>query len=175
MSVGMIDLLCKDYQNSSISPRSTVQWSSVDKLSDLKGSPLFASVGKAVPTGARKGGAIPSPSQSRELCRRLNQHANSLDLARNIRLEDFTSRYLVVVPVWIPLAERFLVEHYKPVWNVVIDGFGNHDPGKGRRAMKRPCWDIVHPGRPWAARLEAAEKSEDIIARLNKFLDELHG
>lgn len=132
-------------------------------------------VGKAVPTGARKGGATASPSQSRELCRRLNQHANSLDLARNIRLEDFTSRYLVVVPVWIPLAERFLVEHYKPVWNVVIDGFGNHDPGKGRRAMKRPCWDIVHPGRPWAARLEAAEKSEDIIARLNKFLDELHG
>lgn len=132
-------------------------------------------VGKAIPTGARKGGGIPASSQGRELYRRLNEHAKSLDLADNLRLSDFTCRYLVVVPVWIPLAERFLVEHFKSVWNLVIDGFGNHDPGRGRLAMKRPRWDIVHPGRKWATRLQAAESVEDIITRLKRFLGELEG
>lgn len=89
---------------------------------------------------------------------------------KNLELNHFTCRYLVVVPVWITLAERFLVEHYKPVWNVVIDGFGNHDPGAGRRAMKRPRWDILHPGRPWAAKLTAEESFEQVLQRLQDFL-----
>ncbi len=80
-------------------------------------------VGKAVPTGARKGGR--RLSAGRELCQRLSQHAKSIKQARNLALKDFTCRYLVVVPVWITLAERVLAEHHLPVWNVVIDGFGN--------------------------------------------------
>ncbi len=121
-------------------------------------------VGMAVPTGARKGGR--SASAGRELCQRLKQHAKSVEQAENLRLDDFTCRYLVVVPVWITLAERFLVEHYKPVWNVAIDGFGNHDPGAGRHGMKRPRWDILHPGRPWAAELAAAESFEQVLRKL---------
>lgn len=125
-------------------------------------SPIY--VGMAVPTGARKGGR--SASSGRELCQRLKQHAKSIEQAENLRLDDFTCRYLVVVPVWITLAERFLVEHYQPVWNVVIDGFGNHDPGAGRRGMKRPRWDILHPGRPWAGELAAAESFEQVLRKL---------
>ena len=45
------------------------------------------------------------------------------------------------------MAERFLIEHFRPIWNVVLDGFGNHDPGKGRTAMKRPRWDSSHAGK----------------------------
>jgi hypothetical protein len=75
------------------------------------------------------------------------------------------------VPVWISLAERFLVAHFKPIWNVVIDVFGNHDPGAGRRGMKRPCWDIVHPGRRWAERLEAAEDADAVLGRLRSSLE----
>jgi hypothetical protein len=126
-------------------------------------------VGKAVPIGARKGGRG-APSQGRELCTRLKQHAQSISQIRNLDLSDFYCRFLVVVPVWITLAERFLVEHYKPIWNVVIDGFGNHDPGAGRRAMKRPMWDILHPGRPWAAILAPQESQGDVITRLHEFL-----
>jgi hypothetical protein len=126
-------------------------------------------VGKAVPVGARKGGK--STPKGRELYQRLREHSENIELARNLRLEDFTCRYLVVVPVWITLAERFLVEHYQPVWNVAIDGFGNHDPGAGRRAMKRPRWDILHPGRPWADRLGAQESSEEVLERLCHFLE----
>jgi len=128
-------------------------------------SPIY--VGKAVPTGARKGGQ--PESGGRELHQRLLQHAKNIDQVENLTLEHFKCRYLVTVPVWISLAERFLVEHYKPVWNVAIEGFGNHDPGAGRRGMKRPLWDILHPGRPWAARLKAEKSFEEVLQRLEGF------
>jgi hypothetical protein len=47
-----------------------------------------------------------------------------------------------------------------------VDGFGNHDPGRGRRDMKRPRWDILHPGRNWAERLRPSETAEEIAAKL---------
>lgn len=40
-----------------------------------------------------------------------------------------------------------------PVWNQIIDGFGNHDPGKGRYQQRRSVWDIIHPGREWSKKL----------------------
>ena len=103
-------------------------------------------------------------SAGMELFRRLLEHAKSIEQTRNLRLEEFKCRYLVVVPVLITLAERFLIDHFRPVWNTVIDGFGNHDPGAGRRNMRRPRWDILHPGRPWAERLNATETPEQVIA-----------
>jgi hypothetical protein len=130
------------------------------------GSPIY--VGKAVPSGARKGTRRLSPGK--ELYGRLREHSESIEQAQNLQLKDFTCRYLVVVPVWITLAERFLVEHYQPVWNVAIDGFGNHDPGAGRRAGKRPRWDILHPGRPWAEQLKAHESFKEVLQRLQQFL-----
>jgi hypothetical protein len=98
------------------------------------------------------------------LHQRLVQHATSIEQAENLKLEEFRCRYLVVVPVWISLAERFLIDHFRPVWNTVVDGFGNHDPGQGRVNMRRPRWDILHPGRPWAKRLRALETPEQIVA-----------
>lgn len=125
-------------------------------------------VGKAVPTGARKGGR--RSAVGKELYLRLKEHSESINQAENLQLRHFRCRYLVVVPVWIALAERFLVEHHQPVWNVAIDGFGNHDPGAGRLGMKRPRWDILHPGRPWAGRLAAQESPEQVVERLLGFL-----
>jgi len=127
-------------------------------------------VGKAVPSGARKGGR--RALGGRQLHQRLRKHSRSIEEAENLELRDFTCRYLVVVPVWITLAERFLVEHYRPVWNVAIDGFGNNVPGAGRPDTKRSLWDILHPGRPWAAKLAAKLSFEEVLDRLNAFLDE---
>jgi len=127
-------------------------------------------VGKAVPAGARKGKQ--RSSEGKELHQRLKQHAKSIEQAQNLRLADFTCRCLVVVPVWITLAERFLLEHYQPVWNVAIDGFGNHAPGAGRQSMKRPRWDILHPGRPWAEKLGAEESFEDVLQQVQVFFGE---
>ncbi|HSW02826.1 MAG TPA: Eco29kI family restriction endonuclease [Sedimentisphaerales bacterium] len=131
-----------------------------------KRPPIY--VGKAVPGGARKGARC--GGTRKELFQRLKEHSESIAQAENLDGSDFTCRHLVVVPVWITLAERFLIEYYQPVWNVAIDGFGNHAPGKGRIGMKRPRWDILHPGRPWAAKLEAQESQELVLQRLFKFL-----
>lgn len=120
-------------------------------------------VGKAVPTGTRKGGRVVNSKSSADLYRRLHDHAKSIDQAENLDLVEFQARYLVVEQIWITLAERFLISHFRPAWNTVIEGFGNHDPGRGRSAMRRPHWDIVHPGRPWAAKLKAAETVEEIV------------
>lgn len=121
-------------------------------------------VGKAIPPGGRKGGRQGSPATTRPLHRRLRDHAKSIGQTTNLSLEHASCRYLVVVPVWINLAERFLIDHFRPLWNTVLDGFGNHDPGRGRRNSARPRWDIMHPGRAWATRLRAGESRENILA-----------
>jgi hypothetical protein len=33
------------------------------------------------------------------------------------------------------------------VKDAAVDGFGNHDPGKGRYKQARSDWDVIHPGR----------------------------
>ena len=126
-------------------------------------------VGKAVPPGARKGGSAPDESEPM-LHRRIGEHVRSLEAAENLRLADFTCRHLVVVPLWITMAERFLIEHYQPCWNVCIEGFGLHDPGSGRHAGQRSLWDTLHPGRVWADNLQPREKA-DAEARLSAFTE----
>ncbi len=136
-----------------------------EAYASVKGIDIPIYVGSAVPAGKRKG-RTEVPESQRVLYGRLIQHAKSIEQAENLRLHDFMCRYLVVVPVWITLAERSLIEHYRPVWNTVVEGFGNHDPGTGRRNMKRPRWDILHPGRSWAGHLQPAETAEQVIAKL---------
>lgn len=110
-------------------------------------------VGKADRKGKRKGGYLEGPSKGKELYKRLSDHAQSIRQASNLQLEDFCCRFLVVDDLWISLGESLLISRHSPVWNVIVEGFGNHDPGKGRRSGKRPLWDTLHPGRPWATAL----------------------
>jgi hypothetical protein len=109
-------------------------------------------VGKAAPAGARKGVATDLVVRT-ELYGRLAEHAKSIDAAENLNLDDFLCRYLVVVPLWISMAETFLITNFKPLWNLRLDGFGNHDPGSGRHQSEISPWDAHHPGRAWARRL----------------------
>ena len=120
-------------------------------------------VGKAVPAGARKGGFGLGADPGQVLYKRLSEHASSIGQARNIDVADFRCRYLVVDDIWIPLAESLLIEMYLPLWNRKIDGFGNHDPGKGRYKQQRSLWDVIHPGRPWADKLQPPSIDENKI------------
>lgn len=120
-------------------------------------------VGKAVPAGARKGGYGLGANPGVVLYKRLTEHASSIQEAENIHLEDFRCRFLVVDDIWIPLAESMLIEMYSPLWNQKIDGFGNHDPGKGRYNQQRSNWDVIHPGRSWAGRLQLPSCGEEGI------------
>src|SRR5579863_5960056 len=104
--------------------------------SDVFEQPIY--VGKAVPKGARKGGLTFDASKGRPLRDRLRQHASSVAEARNLDVADFQFRALVVDDIWIPLGENMMIEEFKPIWNLVIDGFGNKDPGGGARRNTGP-------------------------------------
>lgn len=128
-------------------------------------------VGKAVPAGARKGGFGLGADPGLALQKRLCEHFESISAAQNLDESDFYCRYLVVDDIWIPLAESLLIEKFQPVWNRVIDGFGNHDPGKGRYEQQKSPWDMLHPGRMWAERLNAcANTYEQLTEKVMNFL-----
>lgn len=120
-------------------------------------------VGKAVPAGARKGGYGLGADPGLTMFNRLAEHAASIDQANNISLSDFRCRFLVVDDIWIPLAESLLIEMFSPLWNRKIDGFGNHDPGRGRHRQQRSPWDVLHPGRPWAEWLQPPSADEQVV------------
>lgn len=116
-------------------------------------------VGKAVPPGARKGGFGLNTAPGPALFKRLNEHASSIASAENLKIADFFCRYLVSDDIWIPLGESLLIESFQPLWNVLIEGFGIHTPGAGRKKQVRSKWDTLHPGRALAADLPPNPKS----------------
>lgn len=121
-------------------------------------------VGKADLPGKRQGRASAKRNVP-ALYRRLAKHAESIDNAWNLKLDDFRCRWLVLDPVWIGLTEQVLISEYRPIWNVTVDGFGNNDPGKGRYNQRRSQWDTLHPGRTWAVRLQDGSDSIDAILK----------
>jgi len=128
-------------------------------------------VGKAVPAGARKAGVGLDINPGRALFNRLREHAESIEQARNLDLRDFVCRYLVVDDIWIPLGESLLIRETRPVWNLVVDGYGNHDPGGRRAAQQRSPWDVLHPGRPWVDKLaEHPRSAAEIESDVTRFL-----
>jgi len=127
-------------------------------------------VGKATPAGRRKGGLGLGQQTTYALLNRLREHADSIEQAENIDTTDFRCRYLVVDEIWIPLGEQLLIERFSPLWNRLLDGFGNHDPGSGRYNQQRSPWDTVHPGRPWAAKCQpSAKPAEAWVAEIAAF------
>lgn len=124
-------------------------------------APIY--VGKAVPAGARKG--VGGPTTGKPLFNRLREHAESIQAVDNLSISDFQCRFLVVEDIWIPLGESLLIARYSPVWNALVDGFGNHDPGKGRYGGMRPRWDVLHPGRAWAGKCKERKESPAEIGR----------
>lgn len=111
-------------------------------------------VGKAVPRGWRQARAETNKEKkSYELNGRLNEHAKSIKHAKNLLSSDFHCRFMILeheASSLIGTVEAAIIRYYKPIWNTKIDGFGNHDPGKGRYNQARSEWDIIHSGRPWA-------------------------
>lgn len=151
----------------------TGQFEAYQKISKPNRNGKFAQpiyVGRAIPKGGRKGLEGFDVPHGLALSHRLKEHSDSIAAAENLALDDFRCRWLVVDEVFIPLGESLLISHYRPLWNAVVDGFGNHPPGSGRAAGKKPMWDVLHPGRPWANQLKAACTSQEVIRLINEFL-----
>lgn len=132
-------------------------------------------IGKAIPSGGRKGASLTASARGKALYNRLTDHRDSVrDVeagSGNLAVADFQARYLIVDDIWIPLGESLLIARFRPIWNIALDGFGNHDPGRGRYNGLRPLWDHLHPGRTWAERCAVREETiPDIGLRLADYL-----
>lgn len=142
-------------------------------LSDFNKSnkehPIY--VGKAIPRGGRRGAFLDASRESEALFKRLKEHKDSIEAVGSLDINDFTFKCLVVDDVWISLGETLVIQRYEPLWNHVVEGFGNHDPGAGRYNGKRSPWDELHPGRTWAARCQpAALNIEQIEQKIGEYM-----
>ena len=113
-------------------------------------------VGKAVPQGWRQSREVHLATVYSTLYSRLRQHARSINDGSGLKISDFTCRFMILEGETASLTEAIeaaLIALYSPLWNSVIDGFGNHNPGKERRSGRITQWDTLHPGRGWAAEM----------------------
>lgn len=131
-------------------------------------TPIY--VGKAVPPGWRVGRAGRVGPNVRPLYARLAEHVRTIDEVENLDARDFCCRFMILGGTesdLISACEAQLIRQFAPVWNTVVDGFGNHTPGKGRFGQARSEWDVLHPGRAWAARCRGVPPLlENIVAKI---------
>ncbi|MDH6703549.1 hypothetical protein P3T27_000230 [Kitasatospora sp. MAA19] len=108
-------------------------------------------VGKADPSGGRKGVTVGKAWEGTPLWSRLGKHKAKIHKTSDLNVEDFFARYLPADDLFTPMAERLMISDLRPVWNVVLEGFGVNPQGSGREgAQLRPKWHEVHVGVDWA-------------------------
>lgn len=124
-------------------------------------------VGKAVPKGWRQARTAQGDSpNSTELHSRLREHVRSITQVQGLALEDFSCRFVIFereASDMIGTVEAALIKHHRPAWNSAVDGFGNHDPGKGRYQQARSDWDVMHPGRAWADKCSGTPSAPETV------------
>lgn len=133
-------------------------------------------VGKAVPAGWRQARTFTS-SKGTELYTRLRDHTKSIMAASSsLKLSDFACRFTIFEGTsvgMIACVEAKMIEHYAPIWNSCIDGFGNHDPGSGRYKQALSEWDAIHPGRSWTSKIQGERPdADDVYQKIRKYLTE---
>ena len=122
-------------------------------------------VGKADP---KKGNARTAVEQGTKLWSRLNEHRKTIAKAKNLNIEHFECRFLVVASSWEKAAEDYLIKLFRPIWNKEIKlvfGIGKHGDAAKTRGNKRSPWDTLHSGRSWAAKSKADQKTVTQIQR----------
>lgn len=134
-------------------------------------------IGKASPK-ALKGieldaSVVDTPQAKTRLYDRVSKdHRRSIEQAINLDVDHFSCRMLVLNAVWVPLTESALIARYVPVWNSIVPGFGNHDPGKGRAAGSISHWDILHPGRGRETDAEPGAEFNDLCDQVKSAITE---
>lgn len=127
-------------------------------------NPIY--IGKAVPSGSRQGR---SSNIGKQLYTRLSEHKRSISVT-DIKQQEVSVRFVVMdgfATELIQPLESQLIKRSLPLWNSHIDGFGNHDPGSGRRNQQPSEWDTLHPGRAWANKLTGQPRDiQQIIKKI---------
>lgn len=90
-----------------------------------------------------------------------------------IRISDFEYRYLSLSSGSQLIIEDSLIKLYKPIWNKeqgILKGFGKHGDNHETRSNNKSEWDILHPGRRWAAESKTKKSTQIIRRDLVKYL-----
>lgn len=140
------------------------------------GYPIY--VGKAVPKGWRQARLADNPnSQSYELFSRLREHSRNISAVEGIDLSDFMCRFVIFEDAgsdMIGTIEAALIKLNRPLWNMALDGYGNHTPGNGRFNQAKSDWDVIHEGRAWASKCKGISKEkEQLLKNINRHLNGL--
>ena len=148
------------------------RFSEINRLSHSL--PIY--VGKAVPKGWRQSRVSDGDDQfSGELNSRLREHAASINAVKELNVEDFSCRFVIFEQEssdMISTVEAALIKIHVPLWNSIVDGFGNHDPGKGRYNQARSDWDVLHPGRKWSIKCKGHPNSmPEIEAKIKHYFN----
>lgn len=137
---------------------------------EMRTKPIY--VGKAVPKGWRQ--ARTADSDAATLFGRLKHHSRNITQTESLSLNDFYCRFMILGGEEIDLitaVEAQLIRTYTPLWNTVIDGFGNNSVGKNRLKQILSGWDTLHPGRSWAKNWQGELPAIDsILGKIKKAL-----
>jgi len=111
--------------------------------------------------------------ESAALYSKIKEQCKSIEDARNLAIEDFQCKYMVLDQAEMSLSEAIegqLINQFRPTWNVCVEGFANHDPGKSRLKQAPSEWDVLHPGRSWAKKLQGKAKTKGQVKnKMKKF------
>ncbi|GEM_PF-198671 len=114
--------------------------------------------------------------EHRRTIRKVEEYALEHDLANPLRVADFECRKLVVATNAQLIAERHLINLFRPLWNdetKICWGMSKHGDSAGTRSNARSPFDVLHPGRAWAMdeRLRDSKTMEQILAEIDSQLD----
>ncbi len=140
-------------------------------LKTIKEDSLPIYVGKAVPAGWRTARA--ATTSGTPLFSRIREHFRNIQQVENLSPPDFKCRYMILdgdESGIIGPVEASLIRKFQPLWNTIIDGFGNHTPGEGRFNQAKSGWGVLHPGRAWAARCMGKPPDyDDLVKRIRAY------
>lgn len=125
-------------------------------------------IGKAASESAKQG-FNPQSKGTTALYKRMCDHANSIEAAANLELDDFRCRYLVLNDAYIALAESVMIRVFRPPWNGM--SLGSKVVGKNRMGGRVGLWDALHPGRE--GRPSGTDRAGDAAKLISKRIDEL--
>lgn len=89
----------------------------------------------------------------RSAVREVEQYAIDNDDPHPLLVQDFECRRLVCATNAQLVAERHLIDMFKPAWNSetkICFGISKHGDSSETRRNKKSPWDVLHPGRDWA-------------------------
>ena len=89
-------------------------------------------------------------------------HGIARDHLASILTDDYLPLGLHVFPSCCLVRTNCCISNAIP-W--LLEGFGKHDPGKGRYNGLSPKWDFLHTGHAWALKCKLREETQKEIQR----------